>query len=225
MHVVRRLLPWIASATVAAALAVSVKVAPAQEDPLALIGVWNIEADGEPAEAVLRIDAVEIMIIRGCGVVDGDWDAVGDLFVAEFYGWSGSCTPLIPAWADRAATHEPVGDGHVLRDEAGTVVARLTPGRVKRVPDGVSDSIAQPPVVPPDTAAALPSALPEHLTPATRQRLLGSWVPRSAPSRSAAYVRFTADGSWVGSDGCNDSGGAGEPMTGARSSRRVVRPP
>ncbi|MFI0791776.1 META domain-containing protein [Micromonospora rubida] len=64
-----------------------------------------------------------------------------------------------------------------------------------------------PPVVTDAARRALAPAapLPAALIPVDRRRLAGRWVPTDG--HKAAYVEFTADGEWRGSDGCNDGSG------------------
>ncbi|MGC4862876.1 META domain-containing protein [Micromonospora sp. DT41] len=48
-------------------------------------------------------------------------------------------------------------------------------------------------------------ALPATLVPADQRQPIGRWAPKSG--HKAAYLEFTADGEWHGSDGCNDQSG------------------
>ncbi|MEV1320090.1 META domain-containing protein [Micromonospora arborensis] len=65
----------------------------------------------------------------------------------------------------------------------------------------------EPPVVTDEARRALTPAvaLPATLVPAGQRQPVGRWVPASG--HKAAYVEFTADGEWHGSDGCNDESG------------------
>jgi META domain len=61
--------------------------------------------------------------------------------------------------------------------------------------------------VPPD---ADPAPVPASLTPATRETLLGTWLPADGSGRRAPHppsITLTADSRYTGGDGCNGSQG------------------
>ncbi|MEW2144156.1 META domain-containing protein [Micromonospora vinacea] len=64
-----------------------------------------------------------------------------------------------------------------------------------------------PPVITDRARRALAPAvaLPATLVPAEERQLIGRWAPESG--HKAAYLEFTVDGEWHGSDGCNDQSG------------------
>lgn len=180
-------------------------------DPIALVGLWTVEAAGEEDGAVLRLDVPLLDLFRGCGAISGSWSADHDgLFVAATDGWSSECgDDPRPSWLNEAALHRPDGDGHLLLDDTGDVVARLVPSDVPALPPNVAQSSAHPPVVTDDVPEALrPSApLPHGVEAADPAALLGRWLPSDAPAGSEAYALFGDDGQWRGSDGCNGLGG------------------
>jgi heat shock protein HslJ len=165
---------------------------------------------------VLRLDASSeahrgLALFRACGASWGAWNADHDgAFLADGGAWSGECRDRPWAdWLDAAAKHRPDGDGHVLLDSDGVVVARLVPGEQPTLPPTIAQSEAAPPEITDDTRAALApaTALPSPLAPADAGALLGWWIPTDAPPGSTAHVTFTEDDRWSGSDGCNGEGG------------------
>lgn len=177
-----------------------------------LVGLWTVEHAGEDPDAVLRLDVTELGLFRDCGVIHGQWRANAEgLFVAGTAGWSGACGDgdPTPQWLLAAAAHRSDGDGHLLLNKTGAIVARLTPGDVPDVPPTVAESLARPPVLTDEDRRALAPAasLPAGLTPASRDALLGRWRPLDAPAGSDAHAHLHADQTWTGSDGCNGLGG------------------
>jgi hypothetical protein len=185
---------------------------PSEGDPVALIGSWTVQdADGERG-AVLRIAAGQLMLFRRCGALMGSWQADrAGLFVADLNSTTG-CSPSgqpTPAWLQAASAFRVESIGPVLLDGRGAVVARLLPGgRPSPQPDMARD-LTEPPVVTDDVrrAFAPPVPLPAALTPATRDRLVGRWIPVGSTEAGQAYVELRGDGGWSGSDGCNGQRG------------------
>ncbi|MFD2765882.1 META domain-containing protein [Micromonospora eburnea] len=192
------------------------------QDPVALIGSWTVtEADGG-ADDVLRLAASpggEVRLFGRCGVQMGTWraDASG-LFVADLWGTSGpgggECRPgseFADTWLGRAAAFRVEGGSPILLDERGERVARLLAGAKPTPGPDMLASLAEPPEVTDEARRAFTpaTALPAALAPASRETLLGRWVPvdgrRGRPK--TPYVEFRADGGWRGSDGCNGQGG------------------
>lgn len=184
-------------------------------DAVALVGLWEVHDAGEEPETILKLDAGSLGLLRPCGPIWGGWDAdSAGLFVAGSggsWGWHGPCgdDDPGPSWLEAVAAHRPDGDGHLLLDAGGAVVARLVPGEEPTLPDTVSQSVAVPPFVTDATRRALaPSApLPGGLVPATAAALAGRWIPDDAPAGSEAHAELLADGWWRGSDGCNGLAG------------------
>jgi heat shock protein HslJ len=175
-------------------------------DASVLIGSWRVEAAGEEPGAVLRIDG-DFALQRRCGELGGVWAAVGDQFVALMFHADAACAPgtgteFTPRWVARLQRFTMDGGRPILLDGAGAVVARLTPLEGAPADEAVRAAWRR---------ENLPAApLPAGLTPATRERVLGRWLPVEDPRpvrREQAYVLFAADGSWTGSDGCNGEGG------------------
>lgn len=178
-------------------------------DPVALVGLWEVrDAAGEEPGAVLRIDLGAVGLFRGCGMISGGWDATSEgMLLLSPRSWSTPCgrAPW-PQWLDDAAAHRPDGDGHVLLDADGGVLARLVPGEEPTVASHLSQSLAEPPVVTGETRAALAPAapLPADLRPAEREALVGHWTPTDARPASLAHLHLQADGRLRASDGCNE---------------------
>ncbi|MBQ0901624.1 hypothetical protein [Micromonospora sp. U21] len=198
-----------------------------QTDPVALIGSWKVAEVDEGAGDILQLTPDRhdgLLLFDRCGVVMGTWRAnVNGLFVAGASGRSVSdndareCRPgpelMTPAWLRRASAFRVEGDSRVLLDVQGGHVARLLPGAKPTPGPNLLPSPAELPVVTDEVrrAFAPAAALPEALTPASRDTLLGRWVPVDArPGRfrsGGPYVELRDDGGWRGSDGCNGEGG------------------
>ena len=77
--------------------------------------------------------------------------------------------------------------------------------------NGIAQSELAPPRVTVKTRQAYTPAapLPAALTPVTREKLLGRWVPVDGPTGAGQppFLEFIADGRWRGSDGCNGQSG------------------
>jgi hypothetical protein len=186
-----------------------------------LIGLWRVaDAQGEPAGTVLRLagdDGFGVIVFRSCGQLFGNWIAGnGGAFVAMTDGSSGDCAPaaaLTPTWLARARTFRVRGAERDLLTSNASVVARLLPGGRPAPSSGLDPSFRQPPTPSPATVRTLrtsPRPLPAGTTPATPSTLLGTWVPypvRRYGNAAKPSLTFSADGSWVGSDGCNGFGG------------------
>ncbi|MEU5934563.1 META domain-containing protein [Micromonospora sp. NPDC047187] len=108
----------------------------------------------------------------------------------------------------RATAYQFDGAGlPVLLDGRGQAVARLIPGATPTPEPDKADSVLEPPTVTDEARQALAPAvaLPATLVPADQRQLIGRWAPKRG--HKAAYLEFTADGEWHGSDGCNDQSG------------------
>ena len=179
-------------------------------DASVLIGNWQVEATGEEAGAVLRI-AENLSLRRQCGEVEGVWAAVDDQFVGLMFEATPACatgdpTEFTPRWLARAQRFMLSGGRPMLLDGSGAVVARLLPTTGKTSDDAFRAAWRR------QNTPALP--LPAGLTPASRERLLGRWVPLQRASGDAwqprngePHVLFRLDGAWTGSDGCNSQSG------------------
>lgn len=180
-------------------------------DPVALIGLWSVTgAAGEEADAVLRIAPESLSLWRDCGTLMGAWQAdTGGSFVADVDSSAGcpASEPLAPQWLRGATAYRVAGKERVLLDGHGEPVARLLPGGRPKPNPNVAPQEAQPPVVTDEIRRALARSadLAPGLVAPGRDALVGRWSPEDGPDR--AFLEFRADGSWVGSDGCNGLGG------------------
>lgn len=192
---------------------------PPTPNPAALVGSWHLDAPGEPKGAMLTIgDRVDggVLLFRPCGVLDADWGANRHaMLVMRSYGGDQSCfLPTDqqphpePTWMPRITSFRSDGAQELLLDNAGAVVARLTPGAHPKVGSNRLPAYASPPVVTAQMRASWrdPAPLPAGVRAVTRAGLLGTWVP-VGNSRSSVYVNFRPDNSFAGSDGCNGAGG------------------
>lgn len=221
---------WIAAACVAAVAATSScgdtpaaqlaspaasASASAPADPLQLVGQWFLDADGEEPGSAISLGE-EMTLFRGCGVMDGQWEADGqqNLFVASSTSGDGSCfkgngPPSIP-WLEAAVAFSIDGSNRRLLDRAGSTVAVLRPGAKPTVgPNRSKDFYEKLPAVTPSmrTDAQEPRALPAGVKAAELEDLTRRWRPVEVDASSEAHVAFQEDGRWVGSDGCNGQGG------------------
>lgn len=194
-------------------------VAP-RADPTVLVDSWYVEAPGEEEGAALiigdRVDGA-MLLFRRCGTLDGDWRANGQgMFIAYFSGGSGACfdeardggpDPL-DGWWNSVVGFRGDGDEMLLTDAAGETLARLSPGAHPTTGPDESEEYASPPVLTPDLREKLaePAPLPDGVTAATSDDVLGRWIPSDAGG-STSFITFEADQSYEGSDGCNGAGG------------------
>lgn len=184
-------------------------------DPLAMIGWWKVEG----TDQVALFDATSLEVRRtgpdargpDCPVAGGSWRADLD---GNFVALIDSATPcpgqqtaeiITPAWLGGASGFAVQGPERMLRDAAGTQIARLVPEQPGAV-SGVADPSR--PVTDAERAAAGPAApVPAGMRPAARSDLVGRWVPVGFVGAARPSVGFTAVGDWGGSDGCNGVGG------------------
>lgn len=185
----------------------------AEGGAIGLVGLWRVSGtDGEGEATWLRLGADELRLWQGCEILLGSWRAGAQAFIAHLWGAAGSCVSAtgVPEvdWLDSVASYERDGDGWVLRDVAGDVVATLSIDAAPPPVGGESDTYTQPPVVDDRAREALgPAApLPEGLRAAMPTDLEGRWAPRE-PTATDPHVDFSADGTWSGSDGCNGAFG------------------
>jgi len=197
-----------------AASAVATSAAP---DPVGLVGLWRVTgAEGEGPDTWLRLDGREYQLWRdrGGGFVEGGWRAAEGAFVGSPpYAVVGSRTgpdgwPEVP-WLRASVAYAADGDGWALLDADGAVVATLRVDGAPEVVSPVDDSSVTVPEVTEEVRVAFadPAPLPDGLEPAAAQDLLGRWVP-SVDHPTDPYVDVLDDGTWIGSDGCNEGSGA-----------------
>jgi hypothetical protein len=176
--------------------------------PTSLIGLWRVsDAEGETGDTWLRLASDDATLWRPCGFIMGSWSAVAGELVAGFFAAHEDCVtgnqmPTVD-WLADAVTYERDGEGWVLRDADGGVVARLgIDGAPPRHPDSAPDNVEQPEVTPDADARVAAVALPAGLTPAAETDLVGRWVPTPAAPNDP-YLEVADDGGWSSSDGCN----------------------
>jgi len=181
---------------------------------IGLVNLWRVSgAVGEAPNTWLRLDASEFQLWRDCGMISGSWAASGTLFLGAVTSASGTCStadamPTID-WLDAASSYRRTTTGFALVNRDGHDVATLTVDGAPKPIDTVDVSYTKPPVVTDAVRAVFrqPTDLPAKLTPATSTTLLGTWVPATGAMPTNPHVTFGSDGTWTGTDGCNDGGG------------------
>ncbi|MEU5908393.1 META domain-containing protein [Micromonospora sp. NPDC047467] len=189
--------------------------------PEMLIGSWTLVDVADPGTGtILRLADSELHLIGShCGTLGGSWRANDEgVFLADV--WSASTAVVestpgcekasqeTPGWLRSVTAYQFDRAGlPVLLDGRGQAVARLIPGATPTPEPDKADSVLKPPVVTDEARRALAPAvaLPATLVSADQRQPIGRWVPKSG--HKAAYLEFTADGEWHGSDGCNDQSG------------------
>ncbi|MCL1897279.1 MAG: FG-GAP-like repeat-containing protein [Micrococcales bacterium] len=193
---------------------VAVAAAPIS-NPVDLVNLWRVKATGEAHDTWLRLDAGSYQLFRACGHFEGGWNADGKVFFAAApNGMSGACGDAgytfdpIP-WLAAAVSYEPVGKGWRLVDKAGKELALLTIDGAPPPDKNSADFYRQPPKITPEVRAFFkePVPLPSGLKPATMAMLTGKIWILIGGYNPKAFLKFYADGSWHGSDGCNGRGG------------------
>jgi len=184
-------------------------------DPVDLVGLWRVtDADGEGDPAWLRLTPGSYQLWRDCGgFVEGGWEVSSRVFVASApFASTGSC-PVDPwptaEWLTDARAYRASDGGWELLDASGERLARLTvDGAPEPIPNALPE-YAQAPEVTDDVRAAFagPAPLPAVFSAATAGELVGRWEPAGTGAHGS-FVELSADGTWTGSDGCNDAGGA-----------------
>jgi len=161
--------------------------------------------------------------------MDGGWAANRwGMFVAMLFGGARSClvggrshANKSLAWLNEAVRFRAAGKDELLLDASGHTLARLVPAPRSETPP----TVAEPPELRAKELSNLrrellaDARLPAGLRAATRQELVGRWVPAN-PAQDhrgqEAYLLLSADGSWTGSDGCNGYYGRWEAGDGGR---------
>ncbi len=185
-------------------------------DPLDLVGSWHVQAAGEAASTSLILGGsdVDLGLFRPCGLMDGEWnaDAHGQ-FIGVVEGGDSSCFEHHPhadhiPWLAAAVGYRKDGADRVLLNVAGEVVARLSPGAHPTTGPNDAPDLASPPAISPELRMRFrePAPLPESVTAATVDDVLGHWKPIGEFNPKASLT-FHPDGSWSATDGCNGTGG------------------
>ena len=180
-------------------------------DPVGLVGLWRVtDAEGVDPDTWLRLDAGEYHVWAPCGSVSSGWMATDHVFLAAApSGGTGECALVPLPWLNTAVAYATDGDGWSLLDTAGAVIARLhVDGEPPLHPDTIDD-LQRAPEVTDRTREwlATPDPVPEGLTPATGESLLGRWRPVTE-YETEPFLDFADDRTWTGSDGCNGLFGA-----------------
>jgi len=192
------------------------QTAPADVDPLGLVGMWKVSgAPGQSGDVWLRLEADDLLVVAECASHWGTWRGQDGHIVADVpSGTKGFCDAggQKHHWLAQVSAYVRTADhGYTLSDSSGRVVARLTPDphggppiskrypndftRAPQVTDAMRAKLDFPAALPADATAVMP---------------VGRWVPAGAPPRSALtdpYIEFDPSGSWVGSNGCGHADG------------------
>jgi len=182
------------------------------QGPLDLINLWRVTAQGESPDTWLRLEAGRWDLWRECGPISGGWTADESRFVAsEADSGMQSCpfdTWRAP-WLTAAATYQRDAEGITLFGATGLELARLHVDGIPPAHPNVADSQRQPPEVSAQLAAAFaqPPELAGDLIIPIASDLEGRW-DAVGQFNTEPFIEFNADGSWVGSDGCNGVTGA-----------------
>ncbi|MBB4763455.1 META domain-containing protein [Amorphoplanes digitatis] len=180
---------------------------PGPPDPIALVGMWRLTGIGAEAGTTVGLTPGGLTIYQSCGELLGSWNADSQgLFTGDVIASTDDCDPRTRIlWLSDAAGYRLGGRDAELVDPDGRAVARLVASGEPLRPDRESFEVT-------DEFRRLfdpPAALPPHLTPADRRELPGRWVPVRGGSKALEQpnLEIGADGRWLGSDGCNGSGG------------------
>lgn len=180
-----------------------------QVDPVELIGIWAVADPAGTDQGVIRIAPDGFSWWPECGHIAGTWRAnPAGMWVGYVHSWGPGCDPTdTPGWMARAVAFRPGPAGVDLIDVDGETTARLRPGATPPPGPGVAPSEVAPPEVTDEVRDryAPPADLPSGLAPADSAALVGRWRP--ADQGAGAFVQLDPDGSWHGSDGCNQQGG------------------
>jgi len=192
-----------------------------QQRVSALVGLWAVSSNGESAQAVLKPSG-ELTLAEPCGLFRGAWRALPDAtFVASLSLAPTGCvsdsirnnyndvSAAVP-WVVRVSKFEVSTAGWRALDASGATLATFSP-----LPESDGGPLNQPAADPDSEQLAsldrTATALPHSVTPASRADIVGTWVSDVEPK---PFITFRSDGSYIASDGCNDSGGRWAVSTG-----------
>lgn len=181
-------------------------------DPLGLVGMWSVEAEGEAPETLLTLGGselrgLELTLHRSCGPLQGSWIAGRAAFAASIWSWPAECPvpsqTAAAAWLESAVSYTALDGGWALTDAEGMSVAVLA-----LASDGQAELTATPEVTEEIRMWLAPAGpLPSGLLPATTEDVVGRWIPRERTANDDAaaspFVELSPNGTWTGADGCN----------------------
>ncbi len=180
---------------------------PTNGDPTALVGLWRVsDAAGADPDTWIRLGD-DLELYQPCGWSSGDWEASGDAFLGQIWGWGGGCGAAAPVtpWLADATGYRVDGGGLELLDASGAALARLTlDGAPPHDPHVIDDYRTQPTMSPQLAGRLAPSSpAPSGFTAVEAAALVGDWVPAGTGSYGKAHLDFGSDGMLTGSDCAN----------------------
>jgi hypothetical protein len=173
--------------------------AAAELRPSQLVGTWSVRATGvDPAQVLLmRPGSLEIPYADGRCHSIGSWEADrSGVFLGNVWGGQGSgCATAAHPWLEAAAAYAVDGERRQLLDLDGAVLAVLVPeGPRPKVRPAEREALDRDSVPP-----------PPGMLPATRELLIGRWMPVRPAHRT--YLQLHASGDWEGGQGCTGGDG------------------
>ena len=164
-------------------------------DASELVGAWSITYPEAFVGSTIVLDARIFTLHLPCGELQGDWATLDGEFVAILWGSGGCAIEEAQApWLFSATSLERDGDAWRLLDSSGGILATLAAH-----PDWPPPLYETFPVEQQRAMLASPVALPSTLDP---RSIVGEWA--SLGSGRGSTVEFYADGTWRGTDDCND---------------------
>lgn len=174
-------------------------------DPVGLINNWLV-SDNTAVEGTVLTFAEDGFHVAGpCGQYEGSWWAdPSGMFLASSPDTGitdiaiyrpENCPGGGPTWLLAAESFRVSGEVAELLDDDGTMVATLHQGGRPGATSEFTKKVRKP------------APLPAGLVPAERDRLLGRWRADAPTGLADTPIRFHADRTWQGSDGCNFDAG------------------
>lgn len=172
-----------------------------------MVGAWSVTYPADFVGSTIEIGAKIYTANLPCGQIQGDWAALDGAFAAIVWGGNG-CPPEEDQapWLFGATSIELDNGSWRLKDANGNLVATLIPD-LEWTPSEFDNTPS------PEVWADLsnPVSLPSTLTPGS---IVGEWA--SLSSGRASTVEFSDDGTWRGTDGCNDGSGRWKALANGR---------
>lgn len=186
--------------------------------PADLVGMWRVtDAVGGEGDSWLRVDEGSATLWRTCGVIAGSWRATASLFAMDMHmSFGEGCRApgdMSVPWLEQAVGFDASVDGVLLLDTDGMAVATLIADTSGALPpaDPVTGVVNTVPVLTPEARESLEPVrvIPAGFAPEPATNLVGRWVVTEEATfvQEQPYVDITADGRFIGSDGCNGGGG------------------